>query len=103
MTGLPESLDYEDKPVLCAVHNTPAFTDIAQALVYNVKAHTSAVRDVTYHSRHDSNEHDFASCGQDGRVRCFDDRDPWTGATYWKNRGTSFIHSAFQKQDMYIH
>ncbi|CAO3687937.1 unnamed protein product [Umbelopsis ramanniana] len=64
-----------------------ATEDIAQALVYNVKAHTSAVRDVTYHSRHDSNEHDFASCGQDGRVRCFDDRDPWTGATYWKNRG----------------
>lgn len=89
--------------MLCAVLNTPAFTDIAQALVYNVKAHTSAVRDVTYHSRHDSNEHDFASCGQDGRVRCFDDRDPWTGATYWKNRGTSFIYSMFQKQDMYVH
>ncbi|KAG2189437.1 hypothetical protein INT44_004579 [Umbelopsis vinacea] len=67
-----------------------ATEDIAHTLVYNVKAHTSAIRDVAYHSRHDSNEHDFVSCGQDGRVRCFDDRDPWTGATYWKNRGTSF-------------
>ncbi|KAI9279899.1 hypothetical protein BC943DRAFT_355036 [Umbelopsis sp. AD052] len=64
-----------------------ATEDIAHTLVYNVKAHTSAIRDVAYHSRHDSNEHDFVSCGQDGRVRCFDDRDPWTGATYWKNRG----------------
>jgi hypothetical protein len=62
-----------------------------------VKAHTSAVRDVTYHSRHDSNEHDFVSCGQDGRVRCFDDRDPWTGATYWKNRGTSFIQRSNER------
>jgi hypothetical protein len=30
-------------------------------------------------------------------VRCFDDRDPWTGATYWKNRGRSFIQCSNEK------
>ena len=61
--------------------------DIARTLTYNVKVHPTAIREALYHSPHDSNEHDFATCGYDGRLQCFDDRDPQIGQMYWKNRG----------------
>jgi hypothetical protein len=61
--------------------------DIALTLTYNVKVHPTAIREALYHSPHDSNEHDFVTCGYDGRLQCFDDRDPQIGQMYWKNRG----------------
>ncbi|KAG2186044.1 hypothetical protein INT43_002482 [Umbelopsis isabellina] len=65
--------------------------DIASVVVCSVRAHSTATRSVTYHYPLDPDGHEIASSGHDGRVRLCDDRDPWTAATVWKNRG--FLHT----------